>query len=243
MVAFAAMFSALGLGLRTVLPDHHFDAESRDTVKVGIGLVATIAALVLGLVTASAKSSYDAMDSAVRNTSVDILTLDRVLARYGSETGEIRNDLQSAVGTRIDQIWPQGSSKPAGMDPVSSGSGLRAEGIVDSIRALKPQDDSQRTLQSHALELAETFLRTRWLALAGTETAVPGPFLVIIVFWLTIIFVSLGLYAPRNATVNMILFVCALSIGGALFLILEMNGPFDGMIRVSAGPLRYGHAN
>ncbi len=110
--------------MRSTLPEHHLDAESKDTVKVGIGLIATMTALVLGLVTASAKSSYDAVDSAVKKTAIDVLTLDRLLARYGSETGEIRKGLQRTIGARIDMIWPQGSSKPANLDPMA----LRSRG-------------------------------------------------------------------------------------------------------------------
>ncbi len=233
----------LGRWLRTILPEHHFDADSRDTVKVGIGLIATMTALVLGLVTASAKSSYDAVDSAVKKSAIDVLTLDRVLARYGSETGEIRKGLQRTIGARIDMIWPQGSSKPANLDPVRSGRQVEAERLADAIRALKPGSDSQRALQSRALDLTEVLLQARWLVLAGTETSVPVPFLVILLFWLTIIFASFGVFAPRNATVLTVLFVCALSVSSAVFLVLEMDTPFDGLLKISADPMRYAYAH
>lgn len=233
----------LGMRLRTSLPEHHLDAESRDTVKLGIGLIATMTALVLGLVTASAKSSFDAVDTAVKQTAIEILTLDRVLARYGSETGEIRKGLQDAIGARIDMIWPPGSFKPPNLDPIRSGAGSRFEGLADAIRGLKPHDDSQRALQSHALDLTEALLQARWLVLTGTETSVPVPFLVILLFWLTIIFASFGLFAPRNTTVIAVLFVCALSVGSAVFLVLELDAPFGGLLRVSADPLRYAHAH
>ena len=111
----------LGMWLRTMLREHHLVGESRDTVKVAIGLVATMTALVLGLVTASAKSSFDAVDTAVKQSATQILALDRALARYGPETGEIRKGLKHAVGARIDMIWPQGSSKPANLDLMRSG--------------------------------------------------------------------------------------------------------------------------
>jgi hypothetical protein len=245
MIVFALTFGGvlLGMWLRSTLPEHHLDAESRDTVKVGIGLIATMAALVLGLVTASAKSSYDAVDSAVKKTAIDLLTLDRVLARYGSETGEIRKGLQRAIGARIDMIWPQGSSKPPNLDPMGSGAGAEVERLADAIRALKPRDDSQRALQSRALDLAEALLQARWLVLAGAETSAPVPFLVILLFWLTIIFASFGVFAPRNATVLTVLFVCALSVSPAVFLVLEMDAPFDGLLKVSADPLRYAYAH
>ena len=227
----------LGILLRATLPEHHLSNESRDTVRIGAGLIATMTALVLGLVTASAKSSFDSVNTAVKQTAVDILTLDRVLARYGPETREIRGTLQDVVASRIDMVWPQESSRPSQLDPL--GSAATVEGVSDRIRALTPHDDSQRALQSRALDLLESLLRTRWITFGGGGSSVPLPFLVVLLFWLTITFASFGLYAPRNAMVIGVLFVCALSVGGAVFLIAEMDGPFDGLLKVSADPLRY----
>lgn len=243
MIVFCCASGAALAGnwLRTTLPEHHLDAESRDTVKLGIGLIATMTALVLGLVTASAKGSFDAVDTAVKNTAAEILTLDRLLARYGPETGEIRGALRHAVASRIEMIWPRSSSQPAPMQPSVSASGV--EGLADAIRGLTPRDDSQRLLQSRAVDLAEAVLQARWLVFAGGGTSVPLLFLVVLVLWLTITFASFGLLAPRNATVLAVLLVCALSLGSAVFLILEMDGPFDGLLQVSADPLRYAYAH
>lgn len=236
--AFAgAMF---GMWLRNVLPKHHFDTESRDTIKVGIGLIATMTALVLGLVTASAKSSFDDVNTAVKQSATQILALDRTLARYGSETSEIRGGLKRALGARIQMIWPQDSSKAANLDPTRVPG---VEGLADAIRGLKPNDDSQRALQARALDLAETMLQARWLVIAGNEASVPAPFLLVLLFWLTITFTSFGLFAPRNALVITVLFVCAVSVSSAVLLVLEMDGPFDGLLKVSADPLRYAYAH
>ena len=245
IIVFACTFGGVlfGMWLQKTLPGHHLDAESKDAVKVGIGLIAMMTALVLGLVTASAKNSYDDVNSGVKKTAVDILVFDRVLARYGSETEEIRKDLQRMLLARIDTIWPQGSSKPANLDLTASGAGTEAEGLAGAIRALKPRDDSQRALQSHALDLTESLLQARWLVLTGTEISVPVPFLVILLFWLTITFASFGVFAPRNAMVLTVLFVCALSVSLAVFLVLEMDSPFDGLLKVSAHPLRYAYTH
>jgi hypothetical protein len=244
IIVFACTFAGalFGIRLRTTLPEHHLNNESRDTIKVGVGLVATMTALVLGLVTASAKSSLDAVQTAVRHSAMDILTLDRLLARYGPETGEIRGALQRTVAVRIGMIWPQSSSQLRQLDP-SGAAVSEGERLVDRILRLTPHDDSQRLLQSRALELADTLLKTRWMISGGEGTSVPRPFLVILLFWLMITFASFGLLAPRNATVLAVLFVCALSVGSAMFFILEMDQPFDGLLKVSAGPLRYALAH
>jgi hypothetical protein len=237
IIVFLCTFAGalLGMWLRTVLPEHHFHAESRDTVTVGIGLIATMTALVLGLVTASAKSSFDDVNTAVKQFATQILALDRTLARYGADAGDIRTGLQRAVGTRIDMIWPEDSSKPANLEP------MRVPGVerlADEILGLKPRDDSQRALQARALELTETMLQARWLVIASTGASVPLPFLVVLLFWLTTTFASFGLFAPRNGMVVTVLFICALSVSSALFLVLEMDGPFDGLLKVAADPLR-----
>jgi hypothetical protein len=239
IIVFTSTFGAalLAMRLRTLLPKHYFDTESRDTVKVGIGLIATMTALVLGLVTASAKSSFDSVNTAVKAFATQTLALDRTLARYGSETSGIRQELKRVVGDRIDMVWPQDSSKPVSLDPLSGG-----EEIARAIRNLKPKDDSQRALQARALELGETLLQTRWIVSTSIGASVPLPFLAVLLFWLTITFASFGLFAPRNAMVVAVLFVCALSVASALFLVLEMDGPFDGLLRVSAEPLRSAYA-
>ncbi len=233
----------VGMWLRATLPEHHLDAESRDVVKIGIGLIATMTALVLGLILSAAKSSFDAVDAAVKTTAVEVLTLDRLLARYGTEAAAVRQGLQRGLGARIDLLWPQGPATAARLDPLRAGVGVQAERLADAIRALVPRDETQRALQARALDLTETLLRARWLVLGGTETSVPLPFLVVLVFWLTICFASFGLFAPRHATVLAVLFVCALSVGSAVFLVLEMDTPFEGVLKVSAAPLRYAYAH
>jgi len=246
VIAFAFAFGGvmLGLWLRSALPKHHLDNESKDTIKVGIGLIATMTALVLGLVTASAKSSFDAVDSAVKETAVQLLALDRVLARFGPETGQIRSQLKQAVGERIDMVWPSDSSRPRALDPTIAGTAPpRVETLTDAIRSLKPHDDLQRALQTRAVDLAEGLLQARWLVIAGTETSVPTPFLIVLLFWLTVTFTSFGMFAPRNGTVIVVLFLCAMSIGGSLFLVLELDGPFDGLLRVSPDPLRFAYTH
>ena len=228
----------VGMWLRSVLPTHHLDAESRDTVKVGIGLIATMTALVLGLVTAAAKSSFDSGNAAVKQAAMNIMAVDRALARYGPETGEIREGLKDLVAARIEAIWSHGLSEPS-----TRKTGFASvEEAVEAIRSLGPRDESQRAAQSRASDLIETVLQARWLAALG-ESAVPLLFISVLVFWLTITFTSFGLFAPRNSTVLAVLFVCALSVSSALFLVLELDGPFDGLIKVSADPLRYAQSH
>ena len=226
-----------GIMLREILPDDHLSAESKDTVKVGIGLIATMTALVLGLVTASAKGSFDELNATLRHTAADIVSLDRVLDRYGPETAEIRKASQLVLAKRIELVWDQHQPHSARVNAVEIGRGV--ELLAAQIRRLKPQSDDQRYLQGRAQDLSERLLEARWLVYAGHAPSAPIAFLVVLVFWLTVIFWSFGIFAPRNATVVAVMFVCATSVAAAIFLILEMDGAFDGLITVSPDPLRY----
>jgi hypothetical protein len=238
-IAFLCTFGGalLGMWLRTALPEHHVDDKSRNAINTGVGLIAAMSALVLGLITASAKSSYDSVDTAVRATAVDILTLDRVLARFGPEAGGVRGDLKQILERRVDAIWPRVPAAPVRLDP--QGSLTAAESFIERIRDLKPHTRSQETLQPRALELAESLLKERWMVVAEGSRTIPLPFLLILLLWLTLTFASFGLSAPNNVTVIAVLFVCALSIASALFLVLEMDTPFEGWLKVSAQPMRY----
>jgi len=239
LIVFVFVFggAVLVMYLRAVLPEDHFSNESKDVVKLGTGLIATMTALVLGLMTASAKNSFDAQDALVKNVAADVLTLDRVLARYGPETKEIRDSIRRLVAARIDEIWPADGSRPVRLDPSTGAPEL--EGIADRIHALSPHDETQWRLQRRAMDITEGLLKSRWLMFGGISATVLAPFLVALVFWLTVTFMSFGLFAPRNATVIMVIFLCALSVSSVVFLILEMDNAFEGVIKVSDATMQY----
>jgi hypothetical protein len=239
LIVFACVFAGapLGMFLRVLIPQHHLSEGSREVIKLGIGLIATMSALVLGLVIATAKSSYDTHDAAIKHSAAKILLLDRVLSIYGPETKETRDLLRRTVADRLDAIWPEDRFQRARLDAPEAA--LATHGIQTQILQLSPQNETQRLLRSQALQIGGDIIETRWLIVEGLGSSIPVLFLVVLVFWLTIIFGSFGLFAPRNATVVAVLFLCALSVAGSIFLILEMDQPFEGMMKVSSAPLRY----
>jgi hypothetical protein len=239
LVAFACIFSGtlLGMFLRRVLPDHHLSPESKDIVKLAIGTIATLAALVLGLMIASAKGSFDTMSSGLRQSGARIILLDRTMADYGPETREVRELLRRTVASVIERMWPEEKTRPAVGKTSESGAGIEA--VQDKLRGLSPRGDAQRWLQSRALQVSGDIAETRWLLMEQREaSSLPMAFLVMLVFWLTVIFFSFGLFSPRNATVIAVLLVCTLSVTGSLFLILELDRPYEGLIKVSSASLR-----
>ncbi|HVO26526.1 MAG TPA: hypothetical protein VMW56_23190 [Candidatus Margulisiibacteriota bacterium] len=234
LIVFACVFGGalLGLLLHATLPTHHLGADSKDVVKLGIGLVGTMAALVLGLLVASAKGSYDAQSSELIQMSANAALLDRILAHYGPETKEARALLRGVVVRLLDGMWSQ--DRLVSTAPTAAG----GEALYEKIQGLSPKDDNQRWVQTQALSMGMEFGRTRWLMYEQRSIGVSTPLLVVLVLWLTIIFVSFGVFAPPNATVIASLAVSALSVSGAIFLILEMYSPYSGLIQISSAPLR-----
>jgi hypothetical protein len=243
VIAFACIFASglLGMFIRTLLPGHHVNQESKDVVKLVMGLVATLAALVLGLLTASAKGEFDTQNNELQQSAAKIVALDRALAGYGTEAGGIRAALHSQIIRRLDLTWPEESTTPtnrvAKLD--APGTTTEAEGLLAGIRALAAQSDAQRQAQADAVQLARDILATRWLMFAQTSTPLPVPLLVVLVFWLSVLFLSFGLFAPRNATVIAAFLLSVAAVSGSLFLVLEMSRPFEGLIKVSSAPLRF----
>ncbi len=229
----------LGMFVRNALPEHHLSPDSKDVVKLGIGLIGTMAALVIGLLIASAKQSFDAVDGDLQQVATKIIMLDRVLARYGPETAEVRDLIRRSIAQRVDQVWPEDRSHVVDLQSIDKGPSP-IEAAEGKIRELTPQNDLQRSLQSRALDIMAGIAEARWLVFERMgQHSIPVPFLVVLVVWLTVIFASFGLFAPRNATVIIVLIFCALSASGAIYLILEMDRPFEGLMKVSGAPLRY----
>jgi hypothetical protein len=236
-VVFALVFGSamLGMALHAVVPEHHLSTESKDVVRIGIAVIATMSAIVLGLLLASAKGSYDSRSREFTQMSADIILLDHFLAHFGAETKEVRDLLRRSV---VDALNQSGSSNDFQL-PILAAPTTSQQSIYDGIEQLSPQSEAQRSLQGQALKTAVDLSQTRWLLFEqNAQSAIQTPFLVVLVFWLSIIFASFGLYAPRNTTVIAALCVSALSIAGAIFLILELDRPFEGVIRISSAPLR-----
>jgi hypothetical protein len=230
----------LGMRAQRILPSEHLSAESKDAVKSGLALIATLSALVLGLLVATTKGTYDTQSAAVKEFASNVALLDRVLEKYGTDADKARRLLPGLVNSSLDHMWPENSAKP--VDQTARELRAIGDALFDSVTALQPNSDAQRMLKSRALEIMIGLAQSRQRMLAQKEDSIPTPFLVILGFWLTILFASYGLLAPRNATVFVVLVVCMISVAGALFLVLEMDRPFDGMIRVSDAPLREAHS-
>lgn len=237
VIVFACIFGGgiAGLLLKRRLPDQHLSTETRDVVRLAAGLIGTLAALVLGLLIASANSSFNARDQEIKQAGVDLILLDRTLRYYGPETTEIRAMLRQSVARAIELHWPKEGGHVSSKEDREGG--LLLERAIELIRNLKPGDDAHRSQQNRALQIGGDLARTHWLLIEQSGSSIPTVFLVFLVFWVTMIFASFGLFAPCNTTVIVALFVCSVSLAGSIFLILEMDTPLHGLVKISGAPI------
>jgi hypothetical protein len=237
LVIFVSVFGSVlaGLALQSLLPASHLRDESKDTIRTGAGLIATLTALVLGLLVGSAKSSFDAINAGLMQVSTKIILLDRMLTRYGPRAQEARDDLRGAVASAIERSWPEIHTGIPKANPRGAEPGI--ELLQDQLLKLSPKDESERWTQLQALRMSSDLAQSRELLIQQTEGSLPAPFIVVLTLWLMLLYFSFGLFAPRNFTAGAVLLVCALSTSGAVFLILEMSHPLSGTMRVSSAPL------
>ncbi len=237
LIAFACVFGStlVGMIVRRSLTERQFTSEVKDVIKLGLGLIATMSALVLGLLVSTAKGSYDAKRGQLTQMAADLILVDRCLALYGLETKEARGTLHDLVADVIDQI-----DSSRGKLTKQQSSEVRA-GAIDFyqlVQRLSPRSDEQKSLKAEIVKISFDVAQIRAQALAKEGSSIPKPFLVILVFWLSILFAGFGLFAPPNFTAVITLCVCALSVSGALYLILDMDQPLTGLMQVSIEPLR-----
>jgi len=235
LVVFALVFvgALLGTLIHSLLPNAYLDSDSKEVVRLGMALVGTTVALALGLLIASGKNFYDNQNSEVTQLAADVVLLDKILNQYGPESKEIRHLLRSSVAHMVDVTWGRNSSDQTRFIlPATS------EVFLVRIPELSPHNDSQRFLQSEALSAAIRLGQTRTLLIAQKASSVPMPLLAVLVFWLTLLFMSFGLFVRPNPVVVVSLFASALAVCGAIYLILEMYQPYRGLIQASSVPLR-----
>ena len=236
-IIFACMLTGMALGsyLRLVLPDAHTQADSKDILLTSAGMMATLVALIIGLLVTSAKSTFDEASSSITQGGAKIITLDYYLSHYGPEANGTRELLRKAVASGIKRIWPNDRMQGADLSKMETATDVAD--VYNNIREFSPKNESQKYFQTQALQLSADMMQSRWMLIEQSQTKLPRIFLVVLTFWLTILFAQFGMLAPRNRTALTALFICAISISCAIFLILELNAPLEGAIKVPSAPL------
>lgn len=237
LIAFVLVFAGalIGMYVRSVLPEGHLQEDVKDIVRLSTGLIGTIAALVLGLLIASAKSSYDARNTQIKQITSNIILLDALLEQYGPDARNLRVILRGAIDPMADRVWNEGSNDKSAPFAATS----QALAFVKKVQELEPNNEAKRALQARVISAIADLSQSRLALFAQAHDSIPAPFLAILIFWLAIIFVSFGLFVQATRIVIVTFVVGALSVSGAVFLILEMDRPFAGLLQISSEPLRH----
>ena len=237
-VAFALALVGILLGsvIQRMLPEGHLSSNSKEIVKLSMGVVATLAALVLGLLVASAKSTYDARESEINQLTAYVILIDNLLAKYGEGAQAARAALRQAIPAIVDRIWREGQSAPLQSTPFKASA--QGEAFYQRVQELQPTNDIQRGLKDRVIQVTTDSAQAQFLLFSHLGSSIPGPFLAVLLLWMIVLFAGFALMAPANATTLASLVICALSVSGAIFLILELDQPFGGMMVIPSEPLR-----
>jgi hypothetical protein len=237
LAVFAVLMGAtlLGSSLARRLPKDEVTAATWSSASLGIGFISTMAAIVLGLLVASAKGSYDTKHDEIQNAASKFIVLDRTLRQYGPETQPVRALLLERIKSLASMRWqPSSDPRTAPAQPATYG----YEQIWLSVQALTPANDVQRALKARALDIIDQVGQARWLLTAQSTEGISMPMLVALVVWLAVIAGCAAVFAPRNRTMLVVALLCAVSVAGTIFLLMELYDPFGGVMRMSNAPIQ-----
>ncbi len=223
-----------GRALNGLLSDRHWTTGTQDTVKLSLGLVATMAAVLLGLLVSAAKTSYDDQKHQVLEMAARISVLDRLLGIYGEDAAPARAELRVTVQGAVARAWPEDGSRSDIGHEAQSG---RAEMFLQTIERLAPQNSLQTQIRGQAANIALDLAQRRALLVANALEGAPTPLVVVVVVWLIVILFGFSLIAPRGPIAVLALLIAAASVCGAIVLLLEFYHPFDGPLRISSAPI------
>jgi hypothetical protein len=238
LAVWAVVFASAMIGslIRRKLPESHLCDETQSVVRLSMGVVGTLTALVLGLLVATASTTFNTRNQEITTLAAKVIQLDRLLRRYGPDADEEREMLRNYMTMKLEDLFPQGRAKPVLENPKTI---VLFEDLEDRLSAMEGHSPHQQWLLSHALALTTEIAEVRWLLIEQDVIGIPVPVLLVVVFWLCLLFMSFGLFSPRNTTVRVALLFCAIAVAGAIQTILDLSRPFEGVLRVSDKPLRH----
>jgi hypothetical protein len=234
-IVFASILGSglVGIAVRRAIPVDYLGSGEKEVARLVTGLMTTMAAIVLGMLVSSAKASYDARTNEVAEISSEVVTIDRMLSKYGEETAEIRAQFRLLVQAGVNRIWPTQSTVQTELKPRDDG-----DILVDELRLLAPKSDAQAQVKVQVLGMVVELRKTQWLLfLKSKQSALPIPLLLVVVSWLALIYLSFGLFTPPSPTIIVTFIFGALAVSGAVLIILELYTPFRGVLRISSEPI------
>jgi hypothetical protein len=238
-LAFVCPLAGAGIGmlLRKRLPADHLSRESTDVIKLAVGLMATLVALVLSLLVSSANTFRGNVAVEYKQALAGIVQLDQCLKAYGPQAGDIRALVRDVVGRSFQQHWRH---EDFGARQAAETANLESMVEVQRrILSLEPRDATQKWFQSQALQLSHDVVRvSQFLANDQSTAELPMPILVVVLVCSALIFAIFSLFVQPNGTVVAAFVAAAMTIAAGMFLIIELNSPFGGVLELSSAPAR-----
>jgi hypothetical protein len=222
--------AAFGMVLKRALPADLLEGGSKEAIRLGAGFLSTLAALVIGLMIASAKNTYDSQNTNIRQLGTNAVLVDQMLIKYGPEANAARSLLRETIPSATARIWQENIAGAGGSTFVLSGTGER---FYNAVEGLKPANAEQNSLKARIIQITTELGRTRLLVFTQNENAIPVPFFIVLVLWLVVIFASFSLFAEPGPIVVASTLLFALSVSSALFLIVDLSHPFEGLMQIS----------
>ncbi len=221
--------------MRQHLPQHNLSEETKSVVSASMAMVATVSALVLGLLISNANTTFIALGGEVTTLSAQILRLDGILRGYGPGANPARERLQQYANGKLIDLFPE-EAKDLKLNNPSSYELLQL--LEDTVLALKPDNSRDQWWVGQAMTLAGKISDEGWLISQQAGQGTPKAFIVLLAFWLTSLFASFGLFAPKNLTSVAFVTLCAIAVAGAIGMILELEKGFGSLVHISPEPMR-----
>jgi hypothetical protein len=238
LISFVAIVAGMVLGmiLRRQIPVVYLREDSKEVILRGAGFLTTLAAVLISLMIASAKTSYDTQDSHFRTLAAYLVETDQLLVQYGPEATEVRILMRQSVPAAVDRIWRE--KQQATQNSAFTAASL-AEQLNGAIEALTPTSDAQRAIKQRLEAAGAEIARTRLLMYADGDKPILTPFLLILIFWLAVIFASYSLFVEPGRLMIAALLVSAMSVSSALFLVADLSQPFVGLMQLPKEQLEH----
>lgn len=237
IAAFALIVASIWLGhaLRRRLPEHHLSGDSKEVIRLATALIGTMAAVVLALLFSSTRASYEQTNHNVARLTAGVLELDTLLSEYGGpDSLRLRQALRADVDFMISSIWRDDAAPTTDLlRPVT-----QQESVLYRLRQLVPATPLQGSLQARALAVSTGLDQVRLTLFAQPPDALSKPFIFVLVLWLCFIFATFSMSSRPNVTLVSTLLACAMAASTAIYLILELGQPFDGLLQISNQSLR-----
>jgi hypothetical protein len=225
-----------GLYLRYKLPDSHLSGDSKEVIRLATALIGTMAAVVVALLFASTRSSYEATNSQVARLTAGVVELDQLLKEYGGpESLELRRALRTDTASMVSAIWRDDAPVTGALlRPVT-----QEETVLYKLRQLDPKTQVQTAVKARALVVSNDIEQTRLTLLSSPPDSLSRPFIAVLVLWLCFIFASFSMSSKANPTLVTVLLICGFTASTAIYLVLELGQPFDGLLQLSNRALRH----